>query len=62
MHGNITTKELSAIEDQLSMEQVLIKKFNSYSELCTDPALKAKCQQIAGKHQQHFNKLMNYLG
>jgi len=62
MHANITTKELSAIEDQLSMEQVLIKKFNSYSELCTDPTLKTKCQQIAGKHQQHFNKLMNYLG
>lgn len=59
--ATLTTKELSAIEDQLSMEQTLIKKFNAYATMSTDPQIKAKCQQIAQKHQQHYNMLMNHL-
>lgn len=59
--ATLTTKELSAIEDQLSMEQSLIKKFNAYANMSTDPQIKAKCQQIAQKHQQHYNILMNHL-
>lgn len=59
--ATLTTKELSAIEDQLSMEQTLIKKFNAYATMCTDPQIKTKCQQIAAQHQQHYNTLMNHL-
>lgn len=58
---NLSSKELSAIEDQLNYEQCLIKKYNSFASMCTDPTLKSKCSQIAGKHQQHYDKLLNYL-
>ncbi|WP_312645226.1 spore coat protein [Hydrogenoanaerobacterium sp.] len=59
--ANLTSKELSAIEDQLSVEQNLIKKYKMYSQASTDPQLKAKCEQVAAKHQDHFNKLMGHL-
>ena len=59
--ANLTTKELSAIEDQLSVEQTLIKKYQLYSQSSTDPQIKSKCEQIAAKHQNHFDRLMNQL-
>ena len=38
---------------------ILIKKYRSYSNLCTDPALKSLCCQTADKHQAHFDTLMS---
>ncbi|MBC7765891.1 MAG: spore coat protein [Hyphomonadaceae bacterium] len=58
---NITSKELSALEDQLNYEQMLVKKYRTFAGQCSDVALQNKCTQIANKHQEHFNKLMNYL-
>ncbi len=60
--SNITTKELTAIEDQLGTESNLVKKYRTFAQQCTDAQLKTKCTQIADKHQQHFNTLMTYLG
>ena len=59
--ANLTTTELSAIEDQLAVEQTLIKKYQLYSQSSTDPQIKSKCEQIAAKHQNHFDRLMNQL-
>lgn len=59
--ANLTTKELAAIEDQLEMEQNTIKKFQMYASQTTDPQLKTRCEQIASKHQNHFNTLMGHL-
>lgn len=59
--ANLTDKELSAIDDQLNYEQVLVKKYRAFSQQCTDQVLKQKCNQIADRHQQHFNTLMTYL-
>ena len=53
----LTEKELSAIEDQLSCEKLLIAKCTAYAQQCTDPELKQKCNAIAGKHQTHYEKL-----
>ena len=58
---NLTLKELMALEDQLNSEQVLIKKYRGYASACQDAELKATCNRIADKHQQHFNTLMGYL-
>lgn len=58
---NLTVKELMALEDQLNNEQVLVKKYRSFAQRCQDAQLKAKCNQVADKHQQHFNTLMGYL-
>lgn len=59
--SNITSKELSALDDQLNLEQVLVKKYRTFANQCSDPQLKAKCNQIADRHQTHFDTLMNYL-
>ena len=58
---NISAKELSALEDQLNYEQMLVKKYQAYAQQCSDMDLQTKCTQIASKHQEHFNKLMTYL-
>ncbi|MBE6885048.1 MAG: spore coat protein [Ruminococcaceae bacterium] len=58
---NLTAKELTAIEDQLSLEQLLVKKYRMYSRACTDPQIKTKCEQIAARHQTHYDKLLAHL-
>ncbi len=57
----LTTKELSSLEEQLEQEQLLVKKFKMYSEGCTDPQLKQKCEQIAARHQDHYTRLLNHI-
>lgn len=57
----ITEKELTAIEDELASEQMLVTKFKAYSQMCSDQELKQKCDSIAQKHQCHFDRLMNFL-
>lgn len=59
--ANLTAKELVSIEDQLAGEQVLIKKYKIYAEASTDPQIRTKCEQIASKHQNHYNRLLNQL-
>ncbi|HEX2985828.1 MAG TPA: spore coat protein [Caproiciproducens sp.] len=58
----LTEKELTAIEDQLSEEKLLVTKIRAYSQMCTDPQLKKKCDSIADKHQTHYNQLLSFLG
>lgn len=57
----LTAKELTAIEDQLSGEKLLIAKCKSYAQMCDDPELKKKCETMAGKHQSHYDKLLSFL-
>lgn len=59
--ANLTEKELSALEDQLTLEENLVKKYKTYAQQCTDQELKTKCEQIAAKHQTHFDTLLNNL-
>ena len=59
---NLTTKELTGIEDQLSSEKNLVLKFSMYASSTQDPELKSKLNQISDKHQQHFDTLYSLLG
>lgn len=59
---NLTTKELSAIEEQLIQEELAIQKFKMFSEMAQDPQLGSVCEQIASKHEIHKSKLLNLLG
>jgi len=59
--ANISAKELTSIEDQLSMEHLLVKKYNTYAATTSDTQLKAKCKEIANQHQQHYQTLLGYL-
>ncbi len=58
---SLTDKELMAIDEQLAREQVLVKKYRVFAKDCQDAQLKAICNQIADKHQQHFNTLVGFL-
>lgn len=59
--ANLTAKELSAITDQLKVEQTMINKFKAYAETMKDPQLKTKCEQIAARHQNHYTRLLSQL-
>ena len=59
--ANITSKELSAIEEQLNYEQLLIKKYKNYAEMCQDAGLKTTCEQLAAQHKNHYNTILNYI-
>jgi hypothetical protein len=57
----LTEKELTAIEDQLGGEKLLVTKIRAYAQMCTDPQLKQKCESIASKHQTHYDQLLSFL-
>lgn len=59
--ANLTSKELTGLEEQLNAESILIKKNQTYAELSSDPQIKSKCEQIAAKHQMHYNTLLQHL-
>ena len=59
--ANLTTKELSALDDQVRHEQVLVKKYQAMACLCGDAALQNELNGIADNHQQHCNTLLGFL-
>lgn len=59
--ANLTAKELSALNDQLNYEQVLVKKYRYMSQQATETDLKTRFSSIADKHQQHFSTLLSFL-
>ena len=58
---NLTTKELTALEDQIGQEQTLVKKYQAMAQMSTDPTIKKSLTKFARQHQQHCNTLMTYL-
>ena len=59
--AEITSKELTSLSDLMTSEQLMITKYKDYATTTTDPALKTKYEQIAAKHQQHFDMLFSHL-
>lgn len=57
----LSAKELTAIEDQLSSEKLLVTKCKAYAQMCMDAELKQKCEAIAAKHEAHYEKLLSFL-
>ena len=55
--AQITAKELSAITDLLGMEKLLVAKYRAYACQTTDQALKNEYEQIAMRHQRHYDEL-----
>ena len=58
---NLTTKELSALDDQIRHEQVLVKKYRAMACLCAETKVQSDLNAFADKHQQHLNTLMGFL-
>ncbi len=59
--AQLTAKELSAINELLTGEAHLVKKFQLLADSTTNPELKSKFSDISNKHQQHFNSIYEYL-
>ena len=55
--AQITEKELSAISDLLTVEENLVAKYKNYACSTFDPVLKNQYEQIAQRHQRHFDEL-----
>lgn len=55
--GQLSEKELSALNDLLTEEDLLIKKFKMLAEHAEDQEISAKFTEISNKHQAHFNSL-----
>ncbi len=58
---SVTAKELSWIEDQLSLEQLMVKKYKIAENLTQDESLKSVLQNAGERHQKHYNKLLQHL-
>ena len=58
---SLTSKELSALEDQMSHEQTLVKKYQAMACLCTDAKVQGDLRSIADKHQKHCDTLLGFL-
>ena len=58
---NLSEKELSAVQDILSEEDLLIKKFKNLSDQGQDQEIKNKLLNISERHQKHFNSIYSQL-
>ena len=59
--ANLTTKELTALEEQLGSEQVVIKKYRTLISQCSDTTIRSRLENILTRHQHHYDTLINYL-
>ncbi|BCN31019.1 hypothetical protein [Anaeromicropila herbilytica] len=57
----LSEKELSCLNDALSEEELLVKKFQKMANEATDSQIKSKFTEIAAKHQGHFNALYTHI-
>ena len=59
--ANLTSKELTALSDQLDFERVLHCKYLSAVQESQDQELKSRFQSCAEQHLQNYNTLLTYL-
>ena len=59
--AKISEKELGTINDLISEEGLLVKKFQMLAEQTQDTEIKQKYERISEQHQGHFNTLYSYL-
>lgn len=59
---DLSEKELSAVQDILSEEELAVKKFQMLAEEAEDQEIKSKMLEISNKHQGHFDLIYSYLG
>jgi hypothetical protein len=57
----LTEQELHLIEERISHELVMIRKCRVYAEQAENPQVKAKCEQLAGMHRIHCQRMIHCL-
>lgn len=60
--SKVSEKELSALNELLNEEELLVKKFQMLAQHTQDQEIKEKFEEISKKHQGHFNMLYEQLG
>ena len=55
--AQITSKELTAITDLLGMEENMVTKYHAYACMTSDNTLKNTYEQMAQRHQRHYDEL-----
>ena len=59
--ANLTTKELSALEDQLGFEKMLCCKYQDAANSTSEAELKTSYNQYAAQHKQNYETLLGFL-
>ena len=59
--AQLSAKELSGLQDLLSSEELLIRKFQMLSETTSDPELKQQFLAISKRHQSHYDAMYSQL-
>lgn len=60
--AQLSEKELSCINESLAEEELLVKKYQMLAKQSQDSEVTAKFEEVAQKHQKHFNQLYSLLG
>lgn len=59
--GNIDSKVLSIMEEQLNQEAILYKKYLNSANSLYDSELKNICQKASDNHKKNYLRLLSYL-
>ncbi len=59
--SQLSEKELSSLNELLSEEELLVKKFQMLADHATDSSVKSEMEEISKRHQSHFNQLYEHL-
>lgn len=59
--ANLTAKEAAALNEELGSEQVLVAKFKGMAAMCNDVVIKTKLEQMASRHQKHYDRMAGFL-
>ena len=59
--GQLSEKELTALNDLLADEELLVKKFKMLASHTNDEEIKRKYERISQQHQGHFDALFAHL-
>lgn len=59
--ANLTTKELSALEDQLGFEKMLCCKYQDAANSTSETELKSCYDQYAAQHKRNYETLLAFL-
>ncbi len=59
--ANLTSRELTALEEQIGAEEMLVKKYEAMACLCNDTKIQQDLNNFANKHRAHYNTLVSFL-
>ena len=59
--SQLSEKELSALNELLNEEELLVKKFQMLAGHASDNSVKNQMENISQRHQSHFNQLYEHL-